>query len=169
MVGSGAVKITPAHDPNDFACAKRHRLPVNDILDDSGSINAAGAGSENATGLLGVDRFAARAILVHRLSELGLYRGKTSHPMRLARCSRSGDVIEPRIKSQWFVHCGDMAKAAAGMASSSNANGSSSRSRKGGSAPDAKLPRAVDPLQFRPHGQAREWDRWLQNVQVHGK
>ena len=100
-LGSGAVKITPAHDPNDFGCAARHGLPVVTMLDDDGCINAAGA--REATEFLGMGRFEARGRLVEKLSEVGCYRGEEGHPMRLGVCSRSADVVEPMIKPQWFV------------------------------------------------------------------
>ena len=102
-LGSGAVKITPAHDPNDFGCAARHGLPVVTMLDDDGCINAAGA--REATEFLGMGRFEARGRLVEKLSEVGCYRGEEGHPMRLGVCSRSADVVEPMIKPQWFVRC----------------------------------------------------------------
>jgi len=103
-LGTGAVKITPAHDENDFACAKRHQLSGPTIFNQDGTLNA-NCGSE----WQGMDRFEAREKLVKRLDDLGLYRGKRSNPMSLQKCSRSGDVIEPMLKKQWFVNCDEMA------------------------------------------------------------
>jgi valyl-tRNA synthetase len=109
--GTGAVKITPAHDPNDFATGKRHGLEFYTILDDEGRINGNGTGA-----FAGQGRFTARATIVDFLKEKGLFRGTADNPMRLGLCSRSKDVIEPVLKPQWWVACGGMAAAAAAAA-----------------------------------------------------
>ena len=101
--GTGAVKITPAHDPNDFATGKRHGLEFINIFTEEGSINEAGAP------FAGLPRFGARAAVLAALGEKGLLRGKAENPMRLGLCSRSKDVIEPMIKPQWWVACKGMA------------------------------------------------------------
>jgi valyl-tRNA synthetase len=106
-LGSGAVKITPAHDPNDLACAERHGLDVVTIIGDDGCINAAGA--RDCAQFVGMERFDARDELVRQLTGKGVYRGAESHEMRLGLCSRSGDVLEPLLKPQWFVALKDMA------------------------------------------------------------
>ncbi|GBG27752.1 Valine--tRNA ligase, partial [Hondaea fermentalgiana] len=105
--GTGAVKITPAHDENDFACAQRHGLEIVNMLNDDATLNATCGPTWE-----GMGRFEAREKLVKALDEAGLYRGKRANPMRLARCSRSGDVIEPLLKPQWFVNCDRMAERA---------------------------------------------------------
>ena len=102
--GTGAVKITPAHDPNDFETGKRHKLEFISILTDDGRINANG-GSKFA----GQPRFEARKTVLAALEEAGLYRGVKDNKMRLGLCSRSKDVIEPMIKPQWWVDCKQMA------------------------------------------------------------
>jgi len=102
--GTGAVKITPAHDPNDFATGKRHNLEFINILDDNGCLNSNGTGQ-----FAGQRRFEARVTVVEHLKEIGLYRGVEDNPMRLGLCSRSKDVIEPVLKPQWWVACDDMA------------------------------------------------------------
>jgi valyl-tRNA synthetase len=145
-LGSGAVKITPAHDPNDLACAERHNLSIIDIMNDDGTMHVKEA---NASGLDGIDRFAARATLVNILTEKSLYRGSTPHAMRIAVCSRSGDIIEPRLKLQWFVRCDKMAAAAAQMTESG---------MDGSYAP-------AQPLRLQPEWQAGEWQRWLANAE----
>jgi len=102
--GTGAVKITPAHDPNDFMTGKRHKLEFINILDDNGCVNS------NETGqFAGQPRFQARITVVDYLKEKGLFRGLEDNPMRLGICSRSKDVIEPVLKPQWWVDCQDMA------------------------------------------------------------
>ncbi|CAM6095914.1 unnamed protein product [Calypogeia fissa] len=105
--GTGAVKITPAHDPNDFATGRRHNLDFINILTDDGRINSNGGKSWE-----GMKRFDARVAVQKALTEKGLYRGKAENPMRLGVCSRTNDVIEPMIKPQWYVRCDGMAKEA---------------------------------------------------------
>ena len=102
--GTGAVKITPAHDPNDYDCGKRHGLEEINILDDNGAINING-GADFA----GVMRFDAREQVLQKLTDLGLYRGTANNPMQIPICSRSGDIVEPRLKPQWFVNTTSMA------------------------------------------------------------
>ncbi|EIE18923.1 putative valyl tRNA synthetase [Coccomyxa subellipsoidea C-169] len=101
--GTGAVKITPAHDPNDFATGKRHALDFINILTNDGAIN------ERGGQFAGQPRFQARKTVVDWLKEKGLYRGEAGNAMRLGLCSRSKDVIEPVLKPQWWVSCKGMA------------------------------------------------------------
>ncbi|CAB9509855.1 Valine--tRNA ligase (Fragment) [Seminavis robusta] len=105
--GTGAVKITPAHDPNDYECGKRHNLEFICILTEDGSINHNGSQFE------GMMRYDARMAVEEALKEKGLYKGKEPNKMRLGLCSRSGDVLEPMITPQWYVNCNSMAKRAA--------------------------------------------------------
>lgn len=105
--GTGAVKITPAHDPNDFLCGKKHNLEFINVFTDEGKVN------EKGGKFAGLMRYDARDAVVAALEELGLYRGKADNKMRLGICSRTGDVIEPMIKPQWYVKCDNMAKRAA--------------------------------------------------------
>ncbi|KAL6526577.1 Valine--tRNA ligase, mitochondrial 1 [Orobanche gracilis] len=106
-VGTGAVKITPAHDPNDFEVGKRHKLGFITIFTDDGRINSEG-GSEFA----GMPRFKAREAVVEALKKKNLYRGAQNNEMCLGICSRSNDVVEPMLKAQWYVNCNSMAKEA---------------------------------------------------------
>lgn len=101
--GTGAVKITPAHDPNDYATGKRHHLEFIIVIDDEGKIN------ENGGPFSGQHRFQARTTVAAFLKEKGLFRGTEENPMRLGLCSRSHDVIEPALKPQWWVNCSQMA------------------------------------------------------------
>ena len=89
--GTGAVKITPAHDPNDFATGKRHDLEFRCVFDDDGNVNAAGGQ------FAGMPRFEARVKVVDWLKGLGLFRGTEGNAMRLGLCSRSSDVVEPML------------------------------------------------------------------------
>jgi valyl-tRNA synthetase len=95
--GTGVVKVTPAHDPNDFATGKRHGLEEISILNKDGTLN------ENGGPFQGLDRFAARKAVKAKLEELGLVRGWKKHIMSLPRSQRSGSIVEPMISTQWFV------------------------------------------------------------------
>ncbi|GAU94472.1 hypothetical protein RvY_06243 [Ramazzottius varieornatus] len=105
-LGTGAVKITPAHDHNDFEVGKRHGLRMNRVTDDSGKIMS------ELPELNGLSRFQARAAIQSLLQKANLWRGRTAHKTVVPVCSRSGDVIEPQLKSQWFLECDELASAA---------------------------------------------------------
>ncbi|PSN35861.1 Valine--tRNA ligase [Blattella germanica] len=104
--GTGAVKITPAHDPNDYEVGKRHNLPFITILTDDGHITG------DYGKFTGMKRFEARKAVLEALKENGLYRDTINNPMVVPICSRSKDVVEPLIKPQWYVKCDEMAVAA---------------------------------------------------------
>ncbi|CAG8640710.1 2231_t:CDS:10, partial [Paraglomus occultum] len=135
--GTGVVKLTPAHDPNDYNCARRHNLPLINIFNKNGTFN------ENCgiAGLVNKDRFDSRQEIIDRLVTVGCYRGKdVSHEMRIGRCSRTGDVIEPLLQPQWYIRCKDLANRALQAA----ANGE---------------------LTFEPAYHIKEWNHWLENIQ----
>jgi valyl-tRNA synthetase len=104
--GTGAVKVTPAHDFNDFATGKRHKLEEINILNLDGTLNASAGTFE------GMDRKKARHAVKKALEEKGLARGSKPHQLTLPRCQRSGDVVEPMISTQWFCKMERMAKEA---------------------------------------------------------
>ncbi len=104
--GTGAVKVTPAHDFNDFATGKRHGLEEINIMNLDGTLN------EQAGEFQGVERFAARKAVKRRLAELGFERGSKQHSMTLPRSQRSGTIVEPIISTQWFVKMEPLAKPA---------------------------------------------------------
>ncbi len=104
--GTGAVKVTPAHDFNDFATGKRHNLEEINILNLDGTMNAA-SGT-----FAGLDRKRARTAVKKALDEKGLARGSKPHVLTLPRCQRSAGVVEPMISTQWFLKMEAMAKAA---------------------------------------------------------
>jgi valyl-tRNA synthetase len=106
--GSGAVKITPAHDPNDHAIALRHDLEIIDILDEH-AVTTDVVGERFA----GLDRFAARAAVKDALDEAGLLLGVDAHDHAVGHCSRCGTVVEPRLSDQWFVSMRPLAEKAA--------------------------------------------------------
>ncbi len=104
--GTGAVKVTPAHDPNDFAVGKRHDLPFLTILDEQARVNE--LGGEFA----GMDRFDARKAVKAAMAEKGLDRGTVDHTMAVGRSERSGAIVEPMISTQWFVKMKPLAEPA---------------------------------------------------------
>ena len=95
--GTGAVKVTPAHDPNDFALGERHHLPSINIMDVEGRINAEGGA------YAGLDRYAARKKVVADLEELGLLAGIKDHVNNVGHCDRCKTTVEPRLSTQWFI------------------------------------------------------------------
>ncbi|MDP9266630.1 MAG: valine--tRNA ligase, partial [Chloroflexota bacterium] len=103
--GTGAVKITPAHAQNDYELAKRHDLPMITVLDDVAAVNDSG------DGYAGLDRYEARSRIVADLEARGDLIGEKPHEMLIGRCQRSNDVIEPRLKTQWFVRTKGLAEA----------------------------------------------------------
>ncbi len=95
--GTGAVKITPAHDPDDYVTGKRHGLPAPTILADDATIEKTG------TEFDGLDRYEARRRIVAAVAERGDLVSERVHEMVVGRCQRSNDVLEPRLKTQWFI------------------------------------------------------------------
>ena len=104
--GTGAVKVTPAHDPNDFEIGRRHGLPGIVVLDEHGVVTAHGP-------FQGLDRFEARPAVVRALREDGrIVAEKRPYVHSVGHCSRCGTTVEPRQSLQWFVRVGPLAKAA---------------------------------------------------------
>ncbi|XP_014294577.1 valine--tRNA ligase isoform X2 [Halyomorpha halys] len=103
--GTGAVKITPAHDPTDFQISKSHNLPKRSVINEEGVLQNCGKFS-------GMKRFEARESICNELASLGLLKLIRPHKMKIPICSRSGDVLEYLIKPQWFIKCKEMAKKA---------------------------------------------------------
>jgi valyl-tRNA synthetase len=101
--GTGAVKVTPAHDFNDFATGKRHGLEEISIFDLDGNVNA------NGGQFAGLERKRARTAVKKALDELGLARGSKPHVLNIPRCQRSSTIVEPMISTQWFCKMKEMA------------------------------------------------------------
>ncbi|KAH8733022.1 valyl-tRNA synthetase-like protein [Phaeosphaeriaceae sp. PMI808] len=104
--GTGAVKLTPAHDSNDFNLGKKHNLEFINILNDDGTMN------NNTGSFEGQKRFDVRYTVVAALEEKGLFVKKEDNPMKVPICSRSGDVVEPIMKPQWWMSMKGLAKKA---------------------------------------------------------
>ena len=104
--GTGAVKITPAHDPNDFEVGKRHHLPEIDVMTADGKMSAAGGT------YAGMDRFEARKRIVEELKKQGLLEKITDHTHAVGICERSRTIVEPRASTQWFCKMKPLAEPA---------------------------------------------------------
>ncbi|KAJ3874087.1 tRNA synthetases class I-domain-containing protein [Lentinula edodes] len=133
--GTGAVKITPAHDPNDYEVGQRHKLQFINILNDDGTFN-----SNAGESFKGMKRFHARVAIVKALQEKGLYIEAKDNPMQIPVCSKSGDIIEPILKPQWWVNCKPLAEEA------------------------IKRTKAGE-LEINPKQSENEWYRWLEGIQ----
>ena len=105
--GTGVVKITPGHDPNDFEVGKRHDLPIVNIMNDDATIN------ENGGKYAGMDRYEAREAIVKELTELGLFVSIEDHSHNVGTHDRCHTTVEPLVKQQWFVKMDELIKPAA--------------------------------------------------------
>lgn len=132
--GTGAVKLTPAHDHNDFNLGKKHDLPFINILNEDGTLNS------NAGPYAGEKRFNARYGVIEELKKLGLYTRQEPNKMVVPICSRSGDVIEPLLKPQWWMRMEPLTKPAIAVVESGE-------------------------LVIRPELQKRQYLQWMRNLQ----
>lgn len=104
--GTGVVKVTPAHDPNDFEMGLRHDLEPVNVMDDDGYMNA------EAGPYAGMDRFQCREEIVEQLKREGLLEKVEAHPHSVGHCYRCDAVVEPRLSPQWFVRMKPLARPA---------------------------------------------------------
>jgi valyl-tRNA synthetase len=104
--GTGAVKVTPAHDPNDFQAGLRHRLPQIDVMDEHAHMNP------NAGPYMGLSRFAARERVLEDLHKQNFLVGEKDYTIALGKCDRCGTVVEPRLSIQWFIKIKPLAEPA---------------------------------------------------------
>ena len=100
------MKITPAHDFDDYEVGKRHGLPMITVLDEDARL------TDEAAEFAGLDRFEARPRIVERLTSMGDLEGERPHEMVIGRCDRCGTVVEPRLSVQWFINVKPMAERA---------------------------------------------------------
>ncbi|XP_069491410.1 valine--tRNA ligase, mitochondrial [Ambystoma mexicanum] len=133
-VGTGAVKVTPGHSLADHEMALSHGLPLISVIGEDGAMLG-----DCGDWLQGIGRFHAREKVVVALKEQGLYRDTRDHSMLLPLCSRSGDVIEYLLKSQWFVRCSRMAQSASKAVNSGR-------------------------LKLIPSTHQKTWEKWLCNI-----
>jgi valyl-tRNA synthetase len=104
--GTGAVKVTPAHDPNDFQAGLRHNLPQIDVMDEHAHMN------QNAGPYAGLDRFVARERVLEDLQAQGFLVGTKDYTIPIGKCERCGSIVEPRLSTQWFIKIQPLAKKA---------------------------------------------------------
>jgi len=104
--GTGLVKVTPAHDPNDFEMGRRHRLPAINVMNNDGTMN------EEAGPYHGMDRFACRENIVEDLKDAGLVEKIEDHDHAVGHCYRCHTMVEPRLSPQWFVKMRPLAQPA---------------------------------------------------------
>ncbi len=104
--GTGCVKITPAHDPNDFEVGKRHDLPIIKVMNDDATMNSYAGKYE------GMDRYECRKAMVKDLEDMGLLEKVEEHSHNVGQCYRCGTTIEPIVSDQWFVKMQPLAEAA---------------------------------------------------------
>jgi valyl-tRNA synthetase len=104
--GTGVVKVTPAHDANDFQAGLRHDLPQIEVIDEHGIMN------QNAGAYAGLERFQARERILADLRAQHFLVGERDYVVPIAKCDRSGTVVEPRLSTQWFVKIQPLARKA---------------------------------------------------------
>ncbi len=104
--GTGAVKVTPAHDANDFEAGRRHKLPQIEVMDEHARMN------QNAGAYAGLDRYEARKRVLEDLRAQGFLAGEKDYTVALGKCDRCGSVVEPRLSTQWFVKIQPLAERA---------------------------------------------------------
>ncbi|HLJ76693.1 MAG TPA: valine--tRNA ligase [Acidobacteriaceae bacterium] len=144
--GTGAVKVTPAHDPNDFAIAQRHHLPAVAVMDETAHMNAE-AGQYH-----GLDRYEARKRVLEDLEAQGLLGAVRDHVNAIGKCDRCKTVVEPRLSTQWFVAVNKAAREGGPtMASLAIA---------------AVVPDATGhkPLRFTPENNEKIYLEWMNNI-----
>jgi valyl-tRNA synthetase len=104
--GTGAVKVTPAHDPNDFEAGLRHNLPQIEVIDEHAHMN------QNAGPYAGLDRYEARKRVLEDLRQQGFLVGEKDYTISIGKCERCGTVVEPRLSTQWFIKIAPLAERA---------------------------------------------------------
>jgi len=132
--GTGAVKLTPAHDPLDFEIARRHQLPSIEVMNPDATMSA-----EAPERFRGLDRGAARRQVVRELEAAGLLEAVLPHQHAIGHCYRCGTVVEPRLSDQWFVKMAPLAEAAL----AAHRDGT---------------------LTFIPERRGAEYDQWMENI-----
>lgn len=155
--GTGAVKITPAHDQNDYECGRRHNLEFINILNDDGTLN--GNAGEHFKGM---KRFHARVEVIKLLTERGDYIETKDNPMTIPICSKSGDVIESVLRPQWWVNCKPLAQEAIKVRLFPDGV----VSRRSLIAPSLLSQRTrAGEMKITPQQSEDEWYRWMENMQ----
>ena len=136
--GTGAVKVTPAHDPNDFALGQRHNLPNINVMDETAHINAEGGVYQ------GLDRYVARKRIVADLDAQALLGAVKDHTNNIGHCDRCKTVVEPRLSTQWFIKIKPLAEKAIAAVK-----------------PDANGNKAI---RFTPEQYEKTYLNWMENI-----
>ncbi len=136
--GTGAVKVTPAHDPNDFAMGERHHLPSINVMDDTAHINSEGGA------FAGLDRYQARKQIVQELEERQLLAAVKDYTNNVGHCDRCKTVVEPRLSTQWFIKIQPLADKAIAAVK-----------------PDAQGNKAI---RFTPEMYEKTYLNWMENI-----
>ncbi len=148
--GTGVVKVTPAHDPNDYQVGQRHKLPMLTIFSLDAKVSSAEA-TDIPDSYVGLDRFVARKQIVAQLDAEGLLVEVKKHKLMVPRCARTGQVVEPMLTDQWFV----------AMTSKGNQHNSS------GTSIADKAIAAVQSgqVKFVPENWVNTYNQWMNNIQ----
>jgi valyl-tRNA synthetase len=141
--GTGAVKVTPAHDPNDFALGQRHNLPNINVMDETAHIIDVRNGAEAGT-YAGLDRYVARKRIVADLEAQGLLGAVKDHTNNIGHCDRCKTVVEPRLSTQWFIKIKPLAEKASAAVK-----------------PDANGNKAI---RFTPEQYEKTYLNWMENI-----
>ena len=155
--GTGVLKVTPAHDKNDFAIGQRHNLAAVDIMNPNGSMNDL-AGKDMA----GMDRFAARKVAVEKLKELGALEKEEPYENKIGFSQRARVPIEPRLSEQWFLKYPAVEPSKACVEQPGSAGVSPASFPTAHAAGTAALPGR---MRFHPDRWAKVYDHWLTNIQ----
>ncbi len=150
--GTGVVKVTPAHDANDYAVGQRHQLPIIGVLNLDATINDHGPAKYR-----GMDRFVARKAVVADLEAAGLLVEVKKHKLMVPRCARTGQVVEPMLTDQWFVAMNKSPAAHEGMPASPQDKRSIAQK-----AIDAV---ASGEVKFVPENWVNTYNQWMNNIQ----
>lgn len=144
--GTGVVKVTPAHDANDYAVGQRHQLPIIGVLALNATIN-----DHAPEKYRGMDRFVARKAVVADLDAAGLLVETKKHKLMVPRCARTGQVIEPMLTDQWFV-------AMTSKGNEKNTSGTSIADKAIGAVKSGEV-------KFVPENWVNTYDQWMNNIQ----
>jgi valyl-tRNA synthetase len=148
--GTGAVKVTPAHDANDFALGQRHQLPSISVMDETAHMNA------EAGAYAGLDRYEARKRILEDLDAQGLLGAARDHVNAIGKCARCQTVVEPRLSTQWFIAVNQKAKPGTASGSSTIAELAIAAVKE-----DAHGAKA---LRFTPENNEKIYLEWMTNI-----
>jgi valyl-tRNA synthetase len=158
--GTGAVKVTPAHDPNDFAIGQRHNLPNITIFDPTAHVDLPGSPFH------GLDRFEARERIVAQLESIGALVEIKDHPMTVPISQRTGVIIEPRLSMQWFIAVNKEPQTPGAPSSPTASSSAKVGSQEARNSIAAKAIQAVEKgnITFTPDNNRKTYMEWMTNI-----